>query len=341
MSRVTLKSDGGILLGDTVSCDGFAWQRPVRVQTHIHADHMVGFDTSKANQTLLMSTETRDLLFAIFNADLPYRTNVIALPFRRKYNTDSETIELLPSNHMLGGAQVSVTCLDGFRVGYSSDFFWPIDDVIQVDELLVDATYGNPLGIRRYDQQRVDELLISVAAGYLRQGRSTAIIGFNGRLQYVMHLLKEMSAYPVICSAKSFPLVDVYRQHGYPTPSVLNASSTEALDLLRRKEPCLAFVTLHERRHLPWVDRFAKISLSAYMTNASQPLVMYDNGDCCIALTDHADFLGTVEYVRATGAKAVWTDPRTGDADALAIALTERLGIVARPAVAQLSRAWG
>ncbi len=144
MSRISLKDDGTILLGQQISCDGFACNRPIRIQTHIHADHMVDFNTSKANQRIFMSEQTRSLLCAIQNADLPYRDNVIGVAFGEREAVGAEEITLLPSHHMLGGAQVQVTCADGYRVGYSSDFFWPVESTISVDELVVDSTYGNP-----------------------------------------------------------------------------------------------------------------------------------------------------------------------------------------------------
>ena len=343
MSRVQLKSDGTILLGGHVSCDGFAYGVPFRVQTHIHQDHMVNFGTSKANQTILVSPPTCDLLCALYNADLPHRThtNLARIGYGTAFCSNGDSVRLLPSNHMLGSAQVEVTCSDGYRIGYSSDFFWPVDEVIQVDELIVDATYGDPLSVRRYDQQDVDEKLIALAHSNLKAGKPTAVIGHNGRLQYALHIIGNAVQVPLICSPKAYPLVTVYAQHGYPMPSVLESKSDLAIEVLRERLPCLAFVTLGERRHLPWVDRLCKISLSAYMQNSVDPVMHYDNGDCCVALTDHADFQGTLDYVRATEAKTVWTDPRSGNAEALALAISESLGLEARMAHRLESLAWG
>lgn len=114
--RIYLKEDGTILLGEHVSCDGFAYGRPIRVQTHIHADHMVGFNTSKANQTIVMSKPTKDLLDALYNADLLYRSNVFSMTLGSCYIVNDELVELLPSHHMLGSVQVAVTCADNCRL---------------------------------------------------------------------------------------------------------------------------------------------------------------------------------------------------------------------------------
>ena len=341
MSGVQLKADGTILLGDNFSCDGFSYQCPFRIQTHIHQDHMVDFNTSKANQTIVMTPQTRKLLYAIFNADLPYRTNIVAVDFETPLVLGAEILELVPSNHMLGSAQVKVTCSNGHRLGYSSDFNWPLHQVIEVDELIVDATYGAPCSSRAYKQHTVDEKLIELVWDRLRGGRQTALIGWNGRLHYAMALFAQIPNVPIICSRHAFPLVSVYEEYGYPMPTVFRADSPEAIAIVKSRTPCLAFVSFQDRRHLSWVDRFSKIALSAYMTGCNDPILDYGNGDCRIAFTDHADFEDTLQYVAATGAQLVWTDPRSGDAEGLAIAISQNLGIESRVPTQIRSLAWG
>ena len=63
---------------------------------------------------------------------------------------------------MLGAVQVLVELEDGTRVGYSGDFQWPIEDVIQVDALVVDSTYGKPANVRKFTQGECEERLIEV-----------------------------------------------------------------------------------------------------------------------------------------------------------------------------------
>lgn len=341
MRRIGLKKDGTILLGATVSCDGFSCEREIRVQTHIHSDHMVDFNTSKANQTIVMSRPTRDLLCAIQNADLPYRDNILGIEYGKKHRMSGETIVIQPSHHMLGGAQVQVTCADGYRVGYSSDFFWPVEHPIEVDELIVDATYGSPGTRREYHQSAIDEKLCVIAAQSLRAGRQLVVLGHSGRLQSAMTLLGATVEAPIICGPTAHKPLDIYRAHGYPIPMALRADTNEAIRILRERRPCLAFATIHERRHLPWVDRMSKITLSAWHTSTSDPTIDYGNGDYCLAYTDHADFDGTLQYIAATGAQKVWTDPRTGNAEGLAIAVKQLLEIDAEVAPRIDSLAWG
>src|SRR5262249_38014180 len=135
---------GAVVLGDRISCDGFHRDYQVRVQTHVHLDHMDSFETSKGSQNIFMSEPTRRLLVCEFNADLPYRENVYALEMGVPRTVDGQKVTLLHSGHMLGSVQVAVELADNRRLGYSGDFRWPLEDVIEVDALVVDSTYGSP-----------------------------------------------------------------------------------------------------------------------------------------------------------------------------------------------------
>ena len=123
---ISISPSGVIMLGDDVSCDGFHRDYAARIQTHIHLDHMDNFHTSKGQQDIYLTAETRDLLIAEFDADLPIRDNVIALDVGHATEIGSSKVTLLPADHMLGAVQVQVELQDGLHVGYSGDFHWPI-----------------------------------------------------------------------------------------------------------------------------------------------------------------------------------------------------------------------
>jgi hypothetical protein len=86
----------------------------------------------------------------------------------------------------------------------------------------------------------------------------------------------------------------------------------------------------------------SSITLSAFMTNFKTPVLEYSDRALRIALTDHADFDGTLEYVKASGAKYVLTDnSRGGHAIELAREIKDRLNIEAAPSELLASREWG
>ena len=100
---VDVFDNGTIRLGENVVCDGFIYGFPYRVQTHIHDDHMIKFNTSKGYQDLLMSPETRLLLIAELNEDLEFRDNLISVNYKVEHNLiDGSVLTFLRSGHMLG-----------------------------------------------------------------------------------------------------------------------------------------------------------------------------------------------------------------------------------------------
>ena len=88
--------------------------------------------------------------------------------------------------------------------------------------------------------------------------------------------------------------------------------------------------------------RDTTIIASAYMCQGDEPELQYSERSCRIALSDHADFNGVLDYVKASRAKYVLVDNTRGShALELAMALTEVLGIAAVAAEATVSLAWG
>jgi Cft2 family RNA processing exonuclease len=84
------------------------------------------------------------------------------------------------------------------------------------------------------------------------------------------------------------------------------------------------------------------IVLSAFSTNHENPVLEYSERSLSVALTNHADFAGVLEYVKKTGANYVVTDnTRGGHAVELAQELRYRLGITAVPSISESSREWG
>ena len=84
-----MSAHGGVILSPDVVCDGFVKGVPVRIQSHIHQDHMVGFESSKGFQKVYLSHPSKELLISEFNADLPYRANVIGVDLNTSVELDS------------------------------------------------------------------------------------------------------------------------------------------------------------------------------------------------------------------------------------------------------------
>lgn len=337
-SHIDISCNGAIKLGHDVTCDGFVNGYAYRVQTHIHDDHMTYFDRSKGFQKIIMSEATRSLL-ELRHGDMPYRTNIISLPINGTYRDVGIEIELKSSSHMLGAVQVAVTTEEGYRLGYSGDFSWPLEDVIKVESLVVDSTYGSPDSVRRYSQEDANNIFREIVVKKIKSG-PIIIRAHRGTLHRALELLEGLVQYPIITGRKKIDEAKVYEKYGYCFCPLMELGSPD-VRRLRKEGP---YVELHYIGDQMLFDRgdITIINLTAFWVHGDYPFLELSDSSYQIAISDHADFNETLEYIRVTGAKYVLTDSMHGNhAPELAIAITSKLGIKAKPAKPVYSRAWG
>ena len=334
--KLDVLDNGAVLLGTNVVCDGYAHGREFRIQTHIHDDHMQEFDRSKGCQDILLSPETLALLIEEQNADLPYRENLFPLARGEEFQLeDHSTVTLVPSNHMLGSCQVVLQLADGRRIGYSGDFGWPLDEVISVDELVVDSTYGSPRSIRLYTQAEAEERFVELVRRRLRYG-PVHVKAYRGTIERALHLLGDDIGVPILGSDRLIAQASVYQRNGFAVGTLVRLGSDDAA---------------HATTHRSYVRLYSKgdgfdneistggttVVCSAAMVNGDDPILTYSERAYSVALSNHADFIGTIDYVRATGARYVVTDNTRRHGKELAQAISERLnGVVAIPSSNQV-----
>ena len=223
---IDVTGKGAVLLGAKVSCDGFHYGWPIRVQSHVHTDHMDAFDTSKGNQLILTSEETRELLISQYDADLPYRNNLVALGSGIPYEVDGTSITLAPTGHMLGSVQVLVET-EGMRLGYSGDFQWPTERVFEVDALVLDSTAGSPRKTRKYSQGFAEERLLELVSERLKAG-PIELLAFRGTLHRAMQVLAANIDCPLVGSDELECELEVYRQFGYAIDPLVASAPEDA-----------------------------------------------------------------------------------------------------------------
>lgn len=320
---VNVFDNGAVRLGGNTVCDGYAMGYAFRVQSHLHDDHMAEFDKSKGEQDLFMSPETRQLLIVERNADLEYRDNLIPLERGLKRGlADGSKLTLLPSGHMLGSCQVALELSSGIRCGYSSDFAWPLDDVIQVDELVVDSTCGSPASVRRYTQNEAESCLLEVVCQALRRG-SVHVKAHRGTIERVLQVVAGNVGVPVLASSRLIGEVNVYRNHGFGAEELVALDSNVGRAVLNER----SYIRLYSKGDTLGNElrEGTSITCSAYMVGTDHPLLQFSERAYQVALSNHADFEGTLAYVEATGAKRVVADNTRSHGVDLAIAINRRL----------------
>lgn len=324
--RALVTKSGAVLLGDNVACDAHDPSRPLRVVTHAHADHLNGLRSSlKRCEKVLMTKATRDLTETL-NTSLKLKDtpSVKTLEYGKVLKFGGEKISLLKADHILGACQVLVEDAGGIRIVWTGDFRLEGTPVVDCDVLVVEATYGNP-SCRRNFRVDVRELLVSMIEKRLRGG-AVYVFGYHGKLQEIMQLLRNADvAVPFVMPERVYEVTKVCEKHGMNLGCLSLSTDKEGHELLDDNLPCVAFYHMNQRQHVGL--RNARICVSGWEFRS--PCRQIGDREHLVALSDHSDFDGLIEYVRRSGAKQVITDNYRSNGDALAKEINKRLGICA------------
>ena len=330
MSEKALVSQrGAVLLGDSVACDAFDADRPLRVVTHAHADHLVGLRRSlKSCDKVLMTAATRDLI-GVVNGSLPLDDGTVKiLDYGETFEYGDERVTLVKADHILGAAQVLVENSTGNRVAYTGDFRVDgTEPLMDCDTLVVEATYGSPW-FKRAFKVNVKELLVSMVEERLRQG-TVYVFGYYGKLQEVMQILRRADVcVPFVMPERVYHVSKICGAHGMQLGDFTLSTEKEGKELLDEDLPCVAFYHMNTRKKVGLNS--SRICVSGWEFRS--PSRQIGEREHLIALSDHSDFNGLLEYVKRSKPKRVITDNyRVSHGVTLAKEISKRLGI---PAVA-------
>ena len=318
---------GAVLLGDSVACDAYDETRPLRVVTHAHADHTSGLRWSlRECQKVLMTEATRDLIEVVDGPLGQKASTVETLEYGKRLRFNGERITLFKADHILGAAQVLVESENGNRVAYTGDFRVdgtpPMQDC---DTLVVEATYGSP-GCRRSWNVDVRKLLVSLVEEQLKGG-AVYVFGYHGKLQEVMQILHDADvSVPFVMPEKVYGVSKVCEQHGMRLGCLALSTEKEAKMLLGENLPCVAFYHMNSRGSVGLSS--PRICVSGWEFRS--PCRRISAREHVVALSDHSDFCGLLEYVSRAKPKQVITDNhRISHGETLAREIEKRLGIPA------------
>jgi putative mRNA 3-end processing factor len=322
--RALVTKNGAILLGDSVACDSFD-KRPIRIVTHAHADHLYGLRKSvKCCEKVIMTKATRDLAVTLDEKLKLDNDSVHTLEYGKVLEYGNEKISLLKADHILGACQVLVEDAGGIRIAWSGDFRVEGTKAVDCDVLVVEATYGSPSCRRNFDVN-VRELLVEMVEKRLRGG-TVYIFGYHGKLQEVMQILRNADVQvPFVMPNRVHEVTKVCENHGMKLGPISLCTDKEGHELLDDNLPCVAFYHMNQRQHVGLHN--ARICVSGW--EFQKPCRQIGDREYLVALSDHSDFDGLIEYVKQTHAKQVITDNFRSNGDALARELCKRLGVSA------------
>jgi putative mRNA 3-end processing factor len=326
-SKAGVTEKGAILLGKYVACDAFDDARPLRVVTHAHSDHMLGLRQSLLQcERVVMTRATKDLIDVMMGPLFLMMGNVETLDYDEPLSFKDERLRLFYADHILGAAQVFVEDAEGTRILYTSDFRLRDTPVIKADVLVIEATYGSPNRLRRFEAD-VEGLFVSLVEKGLREG-PVFVFGYHGKLQETMQILNDAKVkVPFVVPEKVFHVSKICERYGMRLGRFLLSTSDEGRGVLERSEPCVAFYHMGSRRRVGEGAFCVRVSGWEFASACRQ----IGEREFVLALSDHSDFNGLLQYVRQCGPGLVITDNfRVGDAEVLAREIRGRLGIEAR-----------
>jgi putative mRNA 3-end processing factor len=313
-----------------VACDAFDEARPLRVVTHAHADHLVGLRSSlRSGKKVLMTRATRDLVDVMNGHRVLTNGHVEMLDYGETVACGDERVTLVKADHILGAAQVLVEDADGGRVAYTGDFKVDgTEPLLDCEVLVVEATYGSP-SFRRSFEVDVKELLVSMVEKRLRHG-TVYVFGYHGKLQEIMQILHRADvSVPFVMPERVFRVSKVCEAHGMQLGCLTLSTENEGKELLDGNLPCVAFYHMNARKSVGLVGS-SRICVSGWEFRS--PCRQIGEREHLVALSDHSDFDGLIEYVRRCKPERVVTDNyRVSHGVTLAREISKRLGI---PAVA-------
>ena len=297
--------------------------RPVEraVITHGHSDH-----ARAGHGAVLATQETLDMMRLRYGDNFAGSTQ--AIRYGEEIRLGDVSVKFRPAGHVLGSAQIAVTCKDTCIVA-SGDYKDAPDptctpfELVPCDVFITEATFGLPVFRHGDAADEVKKLLASVA---LFPERAHLVGAYSlGKAQRVIALLRQ-AGYdaPIYLHGAMEKITHYYQSRGIelgelrPVAGVKKAALAGTITLA----PPSATSDLWTRRFPDPVTAFAsgwmRVRARARQRGIELPLV----------ISDHADWDGLTATIAATGAGEIWVTH--GQEDAL-VHWCQSKGLRARP----------
>ena len=327
LMRAYVTPRGAIMLTESVAVDGHNPRSPVRVVTHIHSDHVLGLGESVRTAHFVLATRlTHELLEALGHRVPPAKR--LSLPYGVSIDYDGVRIRLVRANHVPGTAQVAVEDEEGNLLAYTSDFKQPGTPVIQdPDVLVIDATYGYEGWVRPW-QDEVERILVDIVLEALAYQRGVVIKAYQGKLQKVMHVLREEGVEaPFVAPRRVYQVAKVLAGYGLKTGDVLLEGSREAEEALR--SGWYIYFTTNGYRRGPTRAARRPITIELTGWELDEPYKRLSETEWVVSYSDHADYRQTLEYVEESRPRLLVVDRYRGGrvAEYFAASVERKLGI--------------
>jgi putative mRNA 3-end processing factor len=274
-------------------------RRPVAraVITHGHADH-----ARPGSAAYLCHRDSVAILQRRLGA-----VNVEGVAYGESIDWSGVKLSLHPAGHILGSAQVRVACRGEVWVA-SGDYKLEADgtcapfEPIRCDAFITESTFGLPL----YRWRPQADIFADINRWWranAEEGRASIVQAYSlGKAQRILKNL-DGEIGPIVCHGAVEPINEIYRRVGVALPRTYSVN-----DGLDKKQLSRSLVlSPPAAAQSPWIRRFGAHSdafASGWMQiRGNRRRRGVDQG---FALSDHADWLGLLQAIEATGASRVF-----------------------------------
>src|SRR3981189_923100 len=278
--------------------------RPVEraVSTHGHSDH-----ARPGHGAVLATQETLDMMRLRYGDNFAGTTQ--AVRYGEQIKLGDGTVKFHPAGHVLGSAQIAVSCRDTCIVA-SGDYKDAPDptcapfELVPCDVFITEATFGLPVFRHGNATDETRKLLASVA---LFPERSHLVGAYSlGKAQRVIALLRA-AGYdaPIYLHGAMEKITRYYESRGVALGDLRLAKGMKKAELAGTitLAPPSATADLWTRRFPDPVTAFAsgwmRVRAPSRQRGVELPLV----------ISDHADWDGLTATIDATAAGEVWGTP--------------------------------
>jgi len=261
--------------------------------SHAHADHAVRHGQILATRETAALFEHRygKAKFKLLEYNQPRRLNGIK-------------VELFPSGHVLGGAQILIEKA-GTKIVYTGDFKLRKSltaqkaQVRRCDILIMESTFGRPQ-YKFPPSSQVHDQMAEFAQENLTKGRTPVFLAYSlGKAQEAMKILSKCG-FKLSVHGTIYDMAKIYEELGVRFKKYEHYRAGELEGKVLIVPPSV--------RKSPMLENIPRKRTAVLTGWAIDRGTRYFNGvDQAIPLSDHADFSELVEYVKKARPKKVYT----------------------------------
>jgi Cft2 family RNA processing exonuclease len=261
--------------------------------SHAHADHAV------KHNLILATRETARLFEHRYG-----KANFSILEYNRPKKFGGVKLELFPSGHILGGAQILIE-RGGTRIVYTGDFKLRKSltarkaQIKKCDILIMESTFGRPHYVFPHPS-RVQARMIEFVEDAFDKGRTPVFLAYSlGKAQEAMRILSDRG-YKLSLHEKIYEIAGIYEKLGVKFKNY-DRYREESLNGRVLIVPPQA----KRSRMMEGIPKKKMAMLTGWAMDAGANNSV--RGDEAIPLSDHADFSELIEYAKKAKPQKIYT----------------------------------